>query len=387
MRVGSRSLSNAPPLSIDANPWRRPGGACEFVVVSIPAVYFLCAIAAVILRVQWPWFQRLTYYGAPEPTQQAPAVEAPSWWMRLLQLPRRILEKQIHKGLGFTVFYLVGLASWSVLTLGTFGMDHDDMPPFGTAWTLYRLHLTRRAVESLFITKSRREATMSLFGLLSGASFYIMAPIAVWTATPFSVRSACLMWEGREDIPPAPFADAPWTLAVLVWIGLNVIAQGLQFRAHAQLAKHGKEDPHHRTLPITWMFALTPAPHYLAEMFIYGSIGLVSVSSGTIGKYSATRWWYVLPTFLAAIFTAANLSITLVEKMATNGWDALYDEAGESEGDDVGEGDATPPPAPPAAKPARKVMQRKPAGVPPVAPRPTAAESLDPAVEDHEKQE
>jgi hypothetical protein len=145
----------------------------------------------------------------------------------------------------FVHFYLVGLAS--ILTL---------LPEISLARGLLSLHLLRRTYECLFVHQWTSNSKMHVAGYLLGAGHYLVLPLVFLDAT--DSRS----W---------------WTLTGTIF---NLWAQYQQFRHHNILADlrrfpSTKKERSTYHLPTSGWFRWITGPHYLAEVLIYLSFGVV----------------------------------------------------------------------------------------------------------------
>jgi hypothetical protein len=145
----------------------------------------------------------------------------------------------------FVHFYLIGLVSMVTV-----------LPAISLARGLLSLHLLRRTYECLFVHQWTANSKIHVAGYLLGAGHYLVLPLVFLDATE---------------------SKSWWTLTGATF---NLWAQYQQFRHHSVLANlrrfpSAKKERSTYHLPTSGWFRWITCPHYLAEIFIYLSFGVV----------------------------------------------------------------------------------------------------------------
>jgi hypothetical protein len=146
----------------------------------------------------------------------------------------------------FVHFYLVGLVSMVTV-----------LPELSLAQGLLSLHLLRRTYECLFVHQWTAKSKMHVAGYLLGAGHYLVLPLVFLDAT----ESSRTWWTSTGAL-------------------FNLWAQYQQFRHHSLLADlrrfpSTKKEGNTYHLPTSGWFRRITCPHYLAEILIYLSFGVV----------------------------------------------------------------------------------------------------------------
>ena len=157
---------------------------------------------------------------------------------------RAVVDLWVSKSY-FVHFYLIGLASMVTV-----------LSEISLARGLLSLHLLRRTYECLFVHQWTANSKMHVAGYLLGAGHYLVLPLVFLNAT-----------ESRS-----------WRTSTGALF--NLWAQYQQFRHHKILADlrcfpSPKKERSTYYLPTSGWFRWITAPHYLAEILIYLSFGIV----------------------------------------------------------------------------------------------------------------
>ena len=155
----------------------------------------------------------------------------------------------------------------------------------------YQLHLSRRLYESMFVHIFSVGSRMNVLHYGFGILFYIMAPLTI------------AFDEGHGHDHTAPFT---FFCGSVVLAGAFVV----QFRSHTILASlRNNKDRETYAIPRGGLFEYVSSPHYLAEIIIYISLGVMSSPMIRTLRHAAI-WALMLCTIIV------NLSVSAIKSHA-----------------------------------------------------------------------
>ena len=267
-------------------------------VCAMSGMYWLVAIAAVGLRLWWPAFRDLASYGEQRALRPPSATASGRGW-----------AQQVSKRRGFMAFYIVGtvVATGLLSFVGTAACPVPGLVSADAAWPmrLFVLHMVRRLLETGWLQRFSPTSTMSRFGAVAGASFYVVAPLTVWS-------SSCA---GAID---AAGGTTRWFGVV---VALNIGQQLIQADCHRRLSRTRADPKGTSGRPrfadrCGGLFRLLNWPHYVSEVGLYVTWAVMLnmlwwQTDGRSGWSSTISCAVVLsPPWLLALFSLLNLGAT-----------------------------------------------------------------------------
>jgi 3-oxo-5-alpha-steroid 4-dehydrogenase 3 len=196
----------------------------------------------------------------------------------------------------FAHFYVVGCLS-NALVLAVVSRDaepHAAVPCLSPAELLlwsFQVHLVRRLVETVWVMRYPKRATMHVMAYAFGMSYYIIVPLTYYCAYVAYVAS------GDAVVPTA-----------LTYVGLAVFAAGslVQWHAHYLLASLGSKNTKRAeayVIPRGGLFSLVSCPHYFGEVVIYLGLAVMGATMGAAGRENVASPWYPF------VWVVVNLSL------------------------------------------------------------------------------
>lgn len=197
-------------------------------------------------------------------------------WLWIDRCMHIMVPKQL-----FTVMYLYGLVFMLAVL---FLLAHNPVNGIFPVWdnrnivlVLWTMHLFRRLLECIFITKYGT-SEMHVFGFLVGIVHYSLVPVSFF-AVNVEANSRIQLLANHVRFP-----------AILIFVGANIF----QFRFHYMLyslkLRYTQHDGLPYALPVESFFRYVSCPHYTAEIFIYFSLWLLTLPAISVSVGCLVFW-------------------------------------------------------------------------------------------------
>ena len=183
----------------------------------------------------------------------------------------------------FSHFYAIGCLSNALVLYTTWNRDNQTAVLLLGA---FQLHVIRRLIETVWMMRYPKQATMHVMAYAFGMSYYVIVPVTYLLAS-------------TPRTPSAPHTC--WSAS----LGMTLFAAGslIQWHAHHLLAHLGSKSSANTryVIPRGGLFKLISCPHYFGEAVIYLGLGIACVPTRIAAWYPFV--WVVANLTLAAGMT------------------------------------------------------------------------------------